>query len=103
MRTIHKVLVLFVILTTQHVFADDAMLNEVTSDKPCAAIAKACSAAGFVRERSKTKGIWRNCMEPTLLGKTVSGVKVDPAVVKSCRMQKIKKLQMQLEQFKQVK
>ncbi|GEM_PF-2490498 len=103
MRTIYKMFVIFAMLATQQVFADDAVQNEPARDKSCIVIAKACSSAGFVGRRSETKGIWHNCMEPTLLGQTVAGVKVDPADVKTCRMHKIKELQMQLEQFKNVK
>lgn len=102
MRTIYKMFVFLAMFTTQQVFADDAVQNEPVPDKSCIVIAKACSSAGFVSRKSETKGIWHNCMEPTLLGQTVSGVKVDPADVKTCRMHKIKELQMQLEKFKKV-
>lgn len=102
MRIIYKMFVIFAMFATQQVFADDAVQNEPAPDKACIVIAKACSSAGFVSRRSETKGIWHNCMEPTLLGQTVSGVKVDPSVVKTCRVHKIKELQMQLEKFKQV-
>jgi hypothetical protein len=103
MRNIYKVFVLAALLTTQYAFADDTMPPpDDAKDKPCLIIAKACSEAGFVRERSETKGIWRNCMEPVLLGQTVAGVKVDPAAVKTCRSHKIDEMQMQLKKFKQV-
>ncbi len=103
MHYIYKALVLVALFISQSVFADGALQNDVASDKSCAVIAKACAAAGFVREKSETKGIWSNCMEPILLGKTVLGVKVDSSVVKLCRVHKIAELQAQLQQFMSVK
>lgn len=103
MRTISKMLIVFTMLLTQQVFADDAAPNKDAGSKPCIVIAKACSTAGYVSRRSETKGIWRNCMQPILLGQPVSNVKVDPATVKACRTDKIKELKTQLEQFQQVK
>lgn len=100
MRTIYKMFLILAIFAMQSVFADDMMQND---GKSCGVIAKACSSAGFVSRRSETKGIWGNCMKPILLAQSVANVQVDPAVVKNCRMHKIKELQMQLEQFKKVK
>lgn len=85
------------ILTTQQVFADDAGMP--SDGKPCSVIAHACLAAGFVKGESETKGIWRDCMKPVILGKSVSGVSVNPAVAKACRVDKIKELKRELEEL----
>lgn len=102
MRNINKMFVAFAIFATQQVFAENQMMQNHADDKPCAVIAKACAAAGFVKRQSETKGIWHNCMEPIILGQSVANVQVDPAVVKTCRMNKIKEMERQLEQLKKV-
>lgn len=97
-----KILMLIAILATQQVFADvSGMMGD--EDKPCMTIAKACLSAGFVETRSTDKGIWHDCMKPIILGKTVSGVTVDPAVVKTCRAHKIEKMKMELKELEKVK
>ena len=103
MRTIHTLLVLVSLSLTQQVFADSLMQKLDASDRPCAPVVKACLDAGFVRERSEDKGIWHNCMEPALLGKTVEHVQLDASVVKTCRQHKITELKMQLKQLENVK
>jgi hypothetical protein len=97
MRKIRMILMVIALLGTQQIFADD-----VPGDKSCGSIADACLAAGFVKTESATKGIWQDCMRPVILGQTVSGVTIDPAVVKTCRVQKIKELKMELKAFQNV-
>ncbi len=99
MRYLHHIVVIMAVLATQQAFA----FGKFPNDRSCGLIAKACLKAGFVEQKSETKGIWRNCMEPVLLGQSVSGVTVDAAVVKSCRAHKVKELQRQLEQLQNVK
>ena len=53
---------------------------------PCAAVEKACKAAGFVRGGYKTgKGLFKNCMQPIISGQSVSGVTVNPAEIQACK------------------
>ncbi len=103
MRAAHKMLIIGSLLLSQQVFADFSMQKTDMNDRPCAVLAKACSDAGFIRDRSEEKGIWRNCMEPLLLGKSVSQVKVDSAAIKACRTHKINELKMELQRLKDVK
>lgn len=62
----------------------------------CAKIVDACTAAGFTRGDTGDKRFWMDCMKPVILGKTVSGVKVDPRVVKDCKVHKIQKMKTEL-------
>ena len=92
MRQVRTILMLMAILAAQQAAGS-------ASDKSCSTIADACLAAGFVKTESTTKGIWRDCMRPVILGKTVSGVSIDASVVKSCRADKIKDLKMELKEM----
>ena len=95
MCKIRNILMLAAILTTSQVFAKD-----LDSDsKACATIAKACKEACFTRTSTDHKRFWKDCMKPILLGQQVSGVTVDPNVVKTCRMDKIKQLKKKLDQL----
>src|SRR6476469_5841867 len=98
MRQVRTTLILMAILAAQQVFA-----AESASDRSCSTIADACLAAGFVKTESTTKGIWHDCMRPVILGKTVTGVSINATVVKSCRADKIKELQMELKEMQQAK
>ena len=102
MRKIHKIGMLVSILAMQCAFADDSMQPGDMKDKPCIVIAKACSQAGYMRGQ-REKGFWHDCMEPILLGQTVSNVHVDSSVVKSCRTNKIQELKMEIKRFEEVK
>lgn len=94
-------LLISTVLMVPTVFADNAsgMTVDTSSDKSCSTIADACLAAGFVKTESTSKGIWHDCMRPVILGKTVSGIKVDSSVVKSCRMHKIEELKTELKEM----
>jgi len=97
----HKIHILFglaVVLLTQPVFADDMSADS----KPCATIANACLQAGYVRG-TQDKKFWLDCMKPMIMGKTVTGVTVDPATVKACRVDKIEKLKKELMEFQNLK
>lgn len=94
------VLALFALFASNPVFAGDP--DEATSPD-CETIAKACLDAGFTEHSGQGKTFWHDCMKPVLFGKEVSGVTVDAKVVKSCRQFKIKNMQQQIEQLKNVK
>jgi hypothetical protein len=83
------------ILSAQFAFADDMEMNS----KACGKIAKACSDAGYTRDKDSDKRFWFDCMKPTILGKTVTGVTVDSAVVKTCLKDKVEKLKKELKEF----
>src|SRR5690349_20491602 len=83
-------------------FADDVPADEAQSPD-CEAIAKACLDGGYSREGDKGQQFWQDCMRPILFGKDVSGVTVDKKMVKSCRQFKIKNLQEQLKEFRNIK
>ncbi len=95
MRKIRIALILSALLLAQPIFADDMSDND---SRPCAAIAKACVAAGFTRH-SENKSFWQDCMRPVLMGQTVTGVTVDSATVKSCRTDKIDKLKKMIQEL----
>lgn len=70
--------------------------------KQCEMIAKACIQAGYKRHGDQGK-LWKDCMKPVLLNQTVSGVKLDPNDVATCRQAKIQKMQDELNMLQQVK
>ena len=98
MRKIRIILMLVAIFSAHQVFADD-VANSASGGQPCKAIAKACLDAGFVKEESDSKGIWKDCMKPVILGKTVANVKIDSSVAKACRVNKIDELKTELKEF----
>ena len=52
---------------------------------PCAQIIAACKAAGFVKgEWKEGKGLYKDCLDPILAGKSVEGVSIDPSVAQAC-------------------
>lgn len=105
MRKIYSVMLIIASLMSLQVYADDtqSMPMDSSGDKPCLMIAKACVAAGYVIKDSTNKRFWQNCMKPILLGNTVSGVKVDAAMAKTCRAHKIQEMKMELKELQSVK
>jgi len=87
-------------LVIQPVFANDDMSAD---EKPCINIVKSCLNGGYTEQASEGKQFWKDCMEPLILGKTVSGVTVDANDVKACRTAKIKQLQQELGKLKAAK
>lgn len=87
------------LLFMQPVFADNEMGMR---DKQCSAIVKACLDAGFKGHGSESKQFWKDCMQPLLIGKKVSGVTVSAEDVKMCRQAKIKQLEHELNVLKAV-
>ncbi len=100
MRKIGMVLALTSVFAIAPAFADDDMDSDA---KPCMVIAKACMDAGYTRQSSDDKRFWKDCMKPVLLGKTVSGVTVDAATVKDCRVNKIGKMKNEIKEFQNAK
>lgn len=102
MRKLISVLIALVI--TQQSFA---LSNATSSDSDdlssneCAIIAKACLSAGFDRSGTPGKAFWHDCMQPALLGKTVTGVNLDSNDVIACRKSKISKMQKELKELQQ--
>ncbi|HSW71490.1 MAG TPA: hypothetical protein VLH77_05875 [Gammaproteobacteria bacterium] len=97
MRKIYKVsLTLLSIFAMHSVFAGEAEMS--ADSKPCGMIAKACMHAGYAK-KNEGKGFWTDCMKPVILGQTVKDVKVDAELVKTCRADKIKQLQQDLNDF----
>lgn len=91
MRKIHALAVIVALFASQNVLAGDS--------KACSSIADACLAAGFVKTDSADKGVWKDCMKPIILGKTVEGVSIDASVAKTCRTDKIKDMKAELKEF----
>jgi len=99
MRKVKAIVAVISILATAQVFAHD--MGDM--DKSCSTIADACKAAGFVQDDTAGKGFWMDCMHPILLGKTVTGVTVSSADVKSCRTHKIAKMKTELKELEAIK
>lgn len=99
MRKIYGVLALAALFATQPIFADD--MDVMPEGKACTAIAKACKDAGFA-VKDEHKKFWKDCMRPVVLGKTVSGVKVDSDTVKKCQVQKEEQLKKELKDLQDV-
>jgi hypothetical protein len=101
MRTFRNILILTAMLATQQAAAEmiSGMPGDTDSNKDCETISQACLVAGFVQGDSPDKGIWKDCMKPIILGKTVSNVTIDPAVAKACRLKKIEKDKAEIEEF----
>ena len=55
--------------------------------EPCQQMKSACVAAGFTTGAGKVKGkrLYKDCMQPLMDGRTVSGVAIDPLVVEACK------------------
>jgi hypothetical protein len=100
MRKINLVLALSAALLTQPVLADEM---EMSDSKPCATIASACKSAGFTKGGDKGKMFWMDCMKPVVMGQSVKGVTVDAATVKSCRTDKIARMQKEITELQNVK
>ena len=55
----------------------------------CQQIVDACSKAGFTFGKAKTpkgKNLYKDCVQPIMAGKTVTGVSVSPETVEMCRI-----------------
>lgn len=96
----HTLALLVVMLIAQPVFAYEDMSS---NDKPCMAIVKACLDAGYTRDGSEGKEFWKDCMEPLIMGKKVTGITVDAKDVKACRKDKINQLKKELRELQRAK
>ncbi|MBA3662290.1 MAG: hypothetical protein H0W64_11200 [Gammaproteobacteria bacterium] len=97
MSKFYFVFVAAMMLSAPAIYADP---QDMSSDsKPCAMIAKACKQAGFGRHSETNKKFWKDCMKPVILGQSVKDVKVDADIAKSCRTDKINRLQQELNEF----
>ena len=57
---------------------------------PCKQIKSACESAGFVKgdHKKDQKGLYKDCVQPILAGKSVAGVTVGSDVVAACNVKK---------------
>ena len=65
----------------------------------CANIMTACMNAGFTKHGAKGKRIWKDCVQPTLLGQSISGVTADPNDVQACKSKVAAKLRKRADQM----
>ena len=70
--------------------ASSSGFAEVDSKHPCKTLKAACEAAGYVKggHKNNNKGLWKDCMQPLVEGKSVAGVSADAAVVAACKEKK---------------
>ncbi len=75
---------LFAFASAQSLFAQG------DNKHPCKALKSSCEAAGYVKggHKNNNKGLWKDCMQPLLDGKTVAGVTADSANVSACKEKK---------------
>lgn len=100
MKWIIKACLLSLVFLIQPVFA----LDDDSDDKPCATVVKSCLDAGYTRSNNEpNKKFWQDCMKPLLLGKTVEGVTLDPAVAKDCRVNKIEKMKQEIKELQEAR
>jgi hypothetical protein len=86
----------FMVFSLFVVFAGTRALAEGTTPPspqnlvhPCKQIKAACLAAGYVQGGHKMgKGLWKDCIEPIMAGKTVANVNVSAADVQACQARK---------------
>ena len=77
------VLILAVGLSSHSALAEEeAELRE----GPCNKVLEACKA--FVKSSKEKKSVYRDCMQPLLKDEKISGIKLDDAVLKSCKLKK---------------
>lgn len=58
-------------------------------EHPCKKIMESCTAAGFKKGGYKEgKGLFKDCMQPIMEGKTVAGVTASPADIEACKAHK---------------
>ncbi|MBI1861458.1 MAG: hypothetical protein HYR96_11130 [Deltaproteobacteria bacterium] len=73
--------------------ASSAMAGEGKGDgqnHPCKKIRAACEAAGFTKggHKSSSKGLWADCIKPTMDNRTPAGVTVAAVDVVACKAKK---------------
>jgi hypothetical protein len=103
MRNLKTVLVIVTLLASQTMFANTLSTRRPIENRQCMVIAKACMSAGYTRRSGGNKHLWFSCMKPVLLGESVKGVKLNKQIVETCRDDKIKGLQSELNEFSSVK
>lgn len=58
---------------------------KIKSSGPCKVIRDACRHAGFSKDGPRGKDMKRDCEQPLLLGLSVPGVHLLPAIIDSCK------------------
>lgn len=100
-RTMRKVFILLVFSLglMNQVFANNMTMNR-HEPKSCQMIAHACMSAGFKRNGGTGHNFWFDCMKPVVMGKSVSGVRVSPNTVMSCRKAKMAMMHKEMKEMK---
>ena len=85
----NKFLSAFVVYLLLAGFSAVAAKKEKKGSHFCVDVKKACEKAGFAKGNAKVgKGLWRDCIEPIMQGKTESKSNlpaIDPEIVKGCK------------------
>ncbi len=56
---------------------------------PCQKVKAACEAAGFKQGgHAEQKGLWKDCVDPVMEGKSVAGVTVSADDISACKIKK---------------
>lgn len=85
MKTVVMVLLALTLVTSAALAQDSTSAKGPGKDQPCLKIQQACKKAGFVKGGAKEgKGLFVNCVQPILKGKSVPGVTMDAATIQAC-------------------
>lgn len=87
MKRLAALTVLSALLSFSAFSADSGAQGEnVGKGHPCHTIKEACEAAGFHKGGYKEgKGLWKNCINEILAGRSVASVNVKPEDVQACQ------------------
>jgi hypothetical protein len=78
---------------------DQTPPTAMMSSTPCKNIKSACEAAGYSKNGTAGKHMWKDCLKPVLLGQSIAGVTVDAGDVQACRQKVAAKMQKNANQM----
>lgn len=81
-----------VLMSSVSAFANESHGGHGGKDHPCAKIKAACESAGFKQgDHKDKKGLWKDCVDPVMEGKSVAGVSVAASDIDACKIKKADK------------
>jgi hypothetical protein len=78
---------------------DQTPPSAMMSSTPCKNIRSACESAGYSKNGTEGKHMWKDCLKPVLLGQSIAGVTVDAGDVQACRQKVAAKMQKNANQM----
>lgn len=78
-----SVIVALIVFGSLNAFAE---IDNEKKDGPCHKVIEACKSAGYYKGGQKEKkGLYRDCWDNLVVGKTVKGVTVSPELLSACK------------------